>query len=71
MSNATALIAVLFTAVVGLIVGILIADWRFGGTHFIDPEILLAARVLIGGAGLFVFGYAARSMVIRRRATNN
>ena len=68
MSRGASLLAVFATALVGLIAGILIANWRFGGARFIDPEILLAARVLIGGAGLFVFGYAARSMVIRRKA---
>jgi hypothetical protein len=44
-----------------------LANWRFGGSHFIDPEVLLAARLLFGGGGgAKLFGYLASSRLTKR-----
>jgi hypothetical protein len=60
------LFAVAATAIVGLILGVLIANWRFGGVHFEDPDVLRAARLIIGGFGAILFGYMARTYVVKR-----
>ena len=66
MSKGMALFTVFASALVGAIVGVLLANWRFGGSHFMDPEVLLAARLLFGGAGMMLFGYLASHKLQKR-----
>jgi hypothetical protein len=66
MSKGMTLLTVFASALVGAIIGVLLANWRFGGSHFLDPEVLLAARLLFGGGGAMLFGYLASSRLTKR-----
>jgi hypothetical protein len=66
MSNAKALAVVFSAAAIGMVIGIAIANWHFGGSHYVDVEVLRAARILLGWFGAAIFGYTARTMIMRR-----
>ena len=54
-----ALFVVGFCAVVGMGIGIAIANWNFA-----DPDVLRAARLLIGGFGLAVGGFGSKWLLL-------
>lgn len=55
--KATALI--LGAAAAGMFVGIAVANWQFR-----DPDVVLAARVLLGGAGALIAGFGAKAFIL-------
>jgi hypothetical protein len=63
MSRKLAIFIIGFCAVMGLAIGIVVANW-----NFTDPDVLRAARLLMGAFGMAAGGFGSKWLLLGSNA---